>query len=61
MFSEQFGHEVRLEIRGKLVASEAGSSDDAVLATQEITGGEHRITYPAAQRRFAPITMPWSA
>ena len=25
-----------------------------------ITGGEHRITYPAAQRRFAPITMPWS-
>jgi hypothetical protein len=25
-----------------------------------ITGGEHRIIYPAAQRRFAPITMPWS-
>ena len=24
-------------------------------------GGEHRIPYPAAQRRFAPITMPWSA
>ncbi len=24
-------------------------------------GGEYRITYPAAQRRFAPITMPRSA
>ena len=22
---------------------------------------EHRILCPAAQRRFAPITMPWSA
>ena len=33
--------------------------NDDVLRTT-ITGGEHRLTYPAAQRRFAPITMPWS-
>ena len=35
-------------------------NDNRPVLRATITGGEHRITYPAAQRRFAPITMPWS-
>jgi hypothetical protein len=36
------------------------NEDNRPVPCTTITGGEHRLTYPAAQRRFAPITMPWS-
>ncbi len=37
-----------------------GTEEHRPCTTALSLGGEHRITYPAAQRRFAPITMPWS-
>ena len=35
MLTHPFGHELRLEVRRKLVASEACGSDETVLSTQE--------------------------
>ncbi len=35
MFSHEFGHELRLEVAGELVASQVCRGDDEILACQE--------------------------
>jgi hypothetical protein len=35
MFSHQFGHELRLDVAGELVASQVCRTDDEILTTQE--------------------------
>ena len=39
MLTHPLGHELRLELRGKLVASEVCRSDETVLSTQEAWRG----------------------
>ena len=44
----------------RMMKREMTQDEKPIVHRATITGGEHRLTYPAAQRRFAPITVPWS-